>query len=117
MPETEKTVIYEQADGTQVKITVKRANGYAGMKRSMLTYEAVQKNEQNEETDPVIAILRTMTYPDLIAATVTAEGVPWPMRFEEFMELPDDLISVWEEATYAVNPHWNPPGAADEKKE
>lgn len=113
MPEIEKTIEHEGG----VKITVRRANGYMGMKRSLITFDAVQKNEQNAETDPVIAILRTMTYPDLISATVKTEGVPWPMSFEEFIDLPDDLIARWEEAVYVVNPHWNPPGSADEKKD
>lgn len=119
MPELpEATVRYEQGDGgAAVVITIGRANGYMGMKRSMMTYQAVEENRKKDETDPVAAVLRTMTYPDLIAATKQVEGIPWPISFDEFIALPDDLIAAWEEAVYKLNPHWNPPVEPDAKKD
>lgn len=54
-------------------------------------------------------ILRTQMYPSLIAAVTKQEGFnTWPIAFEEFMELPEELGIKWEEAVGKLNPHWAP---------
>lgn len=80
-----------------------------GMVRSRLKYEAKQAKEKDFDR----ALLRSMVYPDLIAATIEAEGVEWPLGFDAYLELPETLGVEWEEAVYRLNPHWIPP----EKKE
>lgn len=87
-----------------IKLTVSQATVLIGMKRTRLKLEA----QQAEETDPDRHILRLLTFPDVISATVQAEGLEWPLDFETFLGLPDSLEGKWEEAVYDLNPHWLP---------
>jgi len=98
-----------------ITLTVSAATVLIGMRRTRLQVEG----RSAEETDPDRTLLRLYTYPDLVAATVEAQGIPWPLSFEDFLELPDRLAAQWENAVYALNPHWLPGGGetAEEKKE
>lgn len=98
-----------------VRITVAPATVLIGMRRTRLQVEG----RSAEESDPDRALLHLYTYPDLIAATVEAEGIPWPISFDDFLTLPDQLAAQWENAVYELNPHWLPGGGepAEEKKE
>jgi hypothetical protein len=54
-------------------------------------------------------LLRTNLYPNLIASVSEATGFDhWPITFEEFMSLPEELGIKWEEAAAELNPHWVP---------
>jgi len=97
-----------------VKIVVGAANTLMGMRRTRIREEGRKEIEQESDVDR--RILRIYTYPDLIAATVEAEGIPWPLDFEPFLELPDHLVAEWEQAIYELNPHWIPK-AADQSTE
>jgi len=86
------------------KLTVSEATALIGMKRTRLKIEA----DRAGETDPDRHILRLLTFPDVVAATVQVEGLEWPLDFETFVALPDRLVAKWEEAVYGLNPHWLP---------
>lgn len=88
-------------------VVVGAATVRQGMERTQLRLEG----RKVEESDTGLSILRLFTYPDLAAATVSATGIPWPLTFEQFLELPDALVGQWEKAVYALNPHWLPPEA------
>jgi hypothetical protein len=87
-----------------IKLTVSEATALIGMKRTRLKLEA----ERAAETDPDRHLLRMLTFPDVVSATVQAEGLEWPLDFETFVALPDQLVAKWEEAVYGLNPHWLP---------
>ena len=90
----------------KVALVISRASRRMGMARSILIYEAIQANR--DEKDQVLAVTRRTDYPDCIACTVEATGIPWPITVEQFLELPDDLVEFWGQAVYEMNPHWSP---------
>jgi hypothetical protein len=107
-----KTVEYE-LDGQAVRLTVGRATALVGMRRSVMVFNA-RAELKDKPVDTALSVLRTITYPDLTACLVAAEGIPAEISFEDFCNLPDDLIALWEDAVYEVNPHWNPAGTPEE---
>lgn len=120
----QKRITVEYKDGDQaITVTVARANALMGMQRSIASYEGVKDEIDQEAPGPAnpqqqaARVLRSVTYPDLTACTVEARGIPWPLTFEDFCELPDDFIVHWERAAYQVNPHWNPSGRANEAEQ
>ena len=93
-----------------VTIVVGEANTRMGMCRSRIREEGRKEIETLQDID--CRILRLYTYPDVIGATLEADGIPWPLGFDAFLELPDRLVVEWEEAVYELNPHWLPKPAA-----
>ena len=103
MSEKQMTLAYT-LDDAEVTITVVRATAKIGIERYLL---ASKGNEENkDETSEALKILRMMLYPDLTVATKDVTGMKYPLTFEEFIELPEDLINVWAEAVYKCNPQW-----------
>lgn len=98
-----ETRTIEQGD---VRIVVQAADAEMGMNRSLIREEG--RRETEEEQSTARRILRIYTYPDLIATTIEAEGIPWPLDFETFLRLPDRLVAEWEEKVYELHPHWLP---------
>lgn len=94
------------------KLTVSEATTLIGMKRTRLKVEATNAGE----TDVDRHLLRLYPYSDLVAATVAAEGLPWPLDFESFLALPEQLVAEWEEAVYGLNPHWLPQQSDEQEK-
>jgi hypothetical protein len=73
---------------------------------SMRRYRLMEEARAVKESDPDRAFLRESVYPNLVAATVEATGIPWPLTFEEFVELPEALWDAWSLANRKVNKHW-----------
>jgi hypothetical protein len=103
MSEKQMTLAYT-LDESEVAITVVRATARIGMARYILANKGFKENEA--EPDEALKLLRVMVYPDLVAATTEVTGMKYPLEFEEFIELPEDLINQWADAVYEVNPHW-----------
>ena len=108
-----KTVKYE--DGKQkIKLVVSEATSLIGMQRAILKGRASAFLESREDTkheDALTAaymLVMLFQFPDLQAATVKATGLTVPMSPEEFCSLPQRLVNAWDEADYALNPHWLP---------
>lgn len=94
-------------------VTVTAATALVGMRRTRLKLEARQADEQDIDR----RWLRELTYPDLVAAVVDAQGFPeWPIGFKEFLELPDSFVVKWEGAVYDLNSHWLPVRDEDTEK-
>ena len=107
MSENEMNLVFELDDDRTITLKLVRATALIGMRRSVLAYQSRSEMKQ-DEPDEAVRILRTVTYPDLIAPVVEQTGFDqWPISFEDFCDLPDDLVVVWERAVYALNPHWN----------
>jgi hypothetical protein len=49
----------------------------------------------------------------MVSCTTAVEGIPWPITFEQFSELDEELINKWAEITYKANPHWTSKLAED----
>ena len=100
-----------EADG--VRLVVTRATLKQGIKRTRLRVEGqkLAKDGQLEDVDEFL--LRMYTWPDLMAATVSADGIEWPLTFAAFLELPDTLGAKWEAAVYELNPGWLPAAKED----
>ena len=119
--------VNEEGLSGEIVLTITRANVRVGMQRSILQVDAARENRATQ--DLALKVLRAVTYPDLMAPVVNAVGKlviegdvinlseHWPMLFEDFILLPDDLISKWEMAVYRLNPHWNPAGQPDQETE
>jgi hypothetical protein len=107
-----KTQTIEYNDGEiKARIIVSEATALQGMKRSRLAFEA------GAIDDPDVRILRGFYYPALIAAArqIEIEGVLGDPAFDDFAALPEALVKQWEDAAFALNPHWLPQDT-DEKK-
>ncbi len=129
-----------------VIIHLRQARVVEGMKRTQIiqdnlelaTIEAKAKGEDLPEPtvqNLAIRVIRFFTYPACLAATASIENpksytdaddkshpfvgkklVP-EVTLEEFMELPEAMVLMWEEAAYELNPHWVPQLRPVEPKE
>jgi len=44
-----------------------------------------------------------------MANLVEASGFDeWPISYDDFAQLPEQLVMLWETAAYDLNPHWLP---------
>lgn len=86
-------------------VTVRPADGIAGMRRHRIRYE----QSQIKDDDPDSRLLRLTTYPDMVACA--DEVVPFAL----FAALPDAFLSQWEAACYELNPHWLDAGVGEKK--
>lgn len=106
-----QTIEYE-GHGLTARIVVTAATVLQGAKRTRLRFEG------DGEKDPDRRLVRLFVYPDLIASARSIEisGIE-ALDFDQFLQLPEDLVRQWEDATFTLNPHWLPPSETDEKKE
>jgi hypothetical protein len=124
----ETRIVTADLDGKPVRIVVSEATTLLGFRRTRLRTEGQGINQAEQDAarqlagteeapspDPDRALLRFWTYPDLVAATIEASGIPWPLSFEDFLDLPDQLSAKWETAVYDLNPHWLPQAPDAEK--
>ncbi len=94
-------------DGTMVNLTIVRATAKIGIERYQLLSK--RRDELKDETNDALRVLGLIIYPDLISATIEADGFSqWPIPFLDFVELPEDFVNLWADAVYALNPSWRP---------
>jgi hypothetical protein len=112
-----------QDESMTVRLVVRPANTQIGMLRTLLIDTARQEErargelQEGDLNELSRRILHTIVYPALIAATIEHEGFEtWPLPFDQFIELPEPLEAAWEEAAYALNPHWRMVDPDKEKK-
>lgn len=104
------------------RVVVGEATAKAGMIRSVLAANALEEENALGTPGTIEAsarrIMHIVLYPALVAAVVEHSGFDkWPLDFNEFCELPESFVIEWEEATYALNPHWLPRNQEAKKKE
>jgi hypothetical protein len=123
----ERTVIYKD-DSYDVEIVVRQATLGASFKRIKLrSREQAQMKAKDAEvsSDPLMLWTAFRALPDCLGATVEIRNLDkekqqlsTELSFDEFLELPEALIMLWQESTYEVNPHWLPsPREEDESGE
>lgn len=100
----ETRIVEYQDDELNVRLVVTRVDIRAGMIRTRLQLQA----DAEPSNDQDVQLLKRFTYPDLIAATTEASGIPWPLSFDDYLHLPERLGLLWERAVYDLNPHWVP---------
>lgn len=95
------------------KLTISEATVLVGMRRVRLRVEG----DKAGDTDSDMRILRMLVYPDLIAPVVEQSGFEvWPVPFEDFLNLPEEIAIKWEDAVYKLNPHWQLSSSEPEEK-
>lgn len=119
----EHAEITGQINGNSVSIVVQEATVLTGMMRAIFSNRAQDELEAlelgNSTGDVATILLARFTYPDLMGATVEAEGLDLDgLSLEEFLSLPQELVDAWMVAVYELCPHWSPSFAAsaDEAK-
>lgn len=84
----------------EVTITVREATALDGMRRQILRGNAIKA----ADTDEALAIMRLIAFPDLTCCLVESSGLPEPLTFEAFCDLPNVLVDEWNAAVYTLNP-------------
>lgn len=115
------TVEYKD-DNREISVTISQATTLMGVQRSILALNGFKKNEELAKTKEdartdALAVIQAITYPDLVACVVGAQGLPVQPTIDEFLELPDEFVSKWEQAVYDMNPHWIPSSGNKENEE
>jgi hypothetical protein len=114
----------EKGKAGEISVTIQEANAVIGLKRKLLSSEAFTLDPNNKgemipvEEDHVRHMLRVLDYPNFVAPVVEIHGLPDPITFEDFANLPEEWLDRWSEAVYTLNPHWlnKPKTETDEKK-
>lgn len=111
-------------DGQEVVLRVHHASILVGNRRFRLIDDAAAKYgvqdsgsfEAPAGVDPDEFHLRLIVYPNLIACTELVRGLEgWPVKFEDFLLLPEELGRAWQGAVARVNPQWYEAAAPDPK--
>ena len=104
-------------DSYDVVITVRQSSMKSSIKRQVLQGKQAallkQREKEGEPAPPHYRYYALRTLPELFGATVEIVNakdaplkLPEEMDIDEFMELPEALVVLWEKATYGVNPLW-----------
>lgn len=122
----ESSIKYE--DGQyNVEIVVHQATVRDGIQRTLLLNQQLCELKAQEKAgksaDLMTRAVATLTYPACMAATaevrnldVNKKQLKKKLTLDEFMELPDALVYLWEDAAFQLNPHWLPPAPKKKKK-
>ena len=107
-----ETVEYQAGDW-EIRTVGSEATVRMGARRTRLMIES-REHEKEDGDDLDLRLLRLFVYPVCIAGTAEAEGIPWPLEFQnaeaemDFVRLPDQFVMAWEAAVTRLNPHWKP---------
>lgn len=102
---------------TEAEIEVRRATVADGARRSRMSADGL-KNCGDAEFEEAFTHIRL--YPDLLACSsgrIVVDGVNiWPPTFEQFWQLPEEMVIQWQDAVYQANAHWRPELRGDENE-
>ncbi|MFA5222212.1 MAG: hypothetical protein WC391_07995 [Methanoregula sp.] len=116
-------------DEYSVRIKVRNARISDGIQRSLMIFQARLDNpvEADSKDAAKIAerVLTAFTFPACASATVSIENtnpdspvkISFPLALAEFREMPELLVTQWEELILDLNPQWRPGGAPSEEGE
>lgn len=106
-----KTYEYED-DFYKVTATIDRATLRIGQKRTRLL--SVRGDVLGDDADEVDFWSYRM-FVDIVSATSKLTNnrggeakVPWPLTYDQFLDLPEMMVMGWHDAVVEVNPHWVP---------
>ena len=122
-----ESIVQYSDDNYDVTITVRQASLAAAFKSYALRAKGeaeILKREKGGMIDIYVRHTARRTFPELYGATVEIINgedanlkLPDEMGLDEFLQLPEALIILWERATYETNPQWMPQRKADESGE
>lgn len=109
-----KTVSHETADGRTVSVVVREGTLRDKLKRaSMIQGLTKEGQREGEEWSGIVAdIVMLDMYPSCIASSAEYKDSQYPgrtvesMSFDEFMDIPGQLLEKWAEAVFELNPDW-----------
>ena len=115
-------------DDYDVVITVRQSSMASSFKRQVIRGKQAalleKRQEEGEAVPPHYHYYALRTLPELFGSAVEIVNakdaklkLPDEMDIDEFMELPEALVILWEQATYGVNPHWMATPEDDESGE
>ena len=81
------------------RITIREATALEEARHERLVGGAYQEDDRDR-------FVARLMYADLCAAAIEAEGMEWPLPFDEYLQLPGTLVSQWKAAVMEVNPYW-----------
>lgn len=84
-----------------VRITVRAARVIDGIRRTRII------TEQDSDI--------RFTYAACVCSVAEVENLDPDISIDDFLELPDELVLLWEDAAYRANPHWLPQPVQDKK--
>lgn len=94
-------------------VLVYQANNLMGQHRQAyrmagkLDLEAQEAAGNDQTLDLGVRSSRTIFYPDSWAVSKPIKGFDhWPITFGEYLSLPDDFTSQWQDMVYEMNPTW-----------
>lgn len=96
-----KTTTIEQGD---IKIVLSEASVLQGLRRTRLQNE--ERNSNGTDLPLEVMVLKLFTYPTVIGAIESAEGIEYPPTFEQFCDWAETLVTQLENAALELNPHW-----------
>jgi hypothetical protein len=125
-----RTVEYQDEDHNVI-ITLRRASLLDGMERTLKIEgellgrlreeKEAEDREETPEEPTSVRFIKMYTYPNCVSCVSSIENVPvdddgtMPPKllspadeipFEEFANLPEQLVLMWHEAALELNPHW-----------
>jgi len=106
-------ILTEEVVFRNVRLTVSEETILISMRRFRLQQEA----QSAKETDPDRLFLHAVVYPNLVSATVEAEGIQWPLTFEAFLRRRAGLWDAWTAKVKKLNPHWYDTAPAEVSEE
>jgi len=106
-------ILTEEVVYRNVRLLVSEETIIISMRRFRLQQEA----QTAKETDPDRLFLHAVVYPNLVSATVRAEGMPWPLDFEAFLNRRGGLWDAWTAKVKKLNPHWYDTAPAEVSEE
>jgi len=120
-PRNSKTIEYTSVGGQVYTLVLGTATGEIGVYRTILRQHAMDEEEAAEKAagftsadeldlrQASMRVLHTLMYPSMMSCVISQTGFEhWPLKYEEFKELDEELIAEWEVATFELNPHWRP---------
>lgn len=99
-------------DGRSVSLKIRKASVRQGLERELLIEKLIRETDEKEfdKMSPLelsMFNLQRTLYPSLIAAVSEVEGFKtWPISFEDFMDLDEDFVVLWEKTVFELNPSW-----------
>ena len=105
----ERTITFD-SDGIKAEVVCYSADTLAGIRRQIMASEALQELSEEKNADAAISFAKSVKWPLLIASakivSFSKDGKDKKLDFDTYLTLPGLFTTIWEEAVYEVNPHW-----------
>lgn len=108
------SVTHTTAEGRKVSVDVFEGTLRDNLNRTkVMRVELLVMKDDNEEVMVLENLLRLNTYPACIAGSRNYQDSEYPdrvvegMTFDQFLDIPDQFLTKWADATFTLNPGWS----------